>query len=99
MLADIEFPLERMYSTTESGQPKWQVLDDLLRSHPGAQLRFVEDKLSALQLVLERDSLREAQLFLVDWGYTTKDELQWARDSERISVIGSARFGELLAPT
>lgn len=98
MLADMEFPLERMYSTTESGQPKWQVLESLQSNHPGARLHFVEDKLSALQLVIERENLRDVQLFLVDWGYTTAEELQWAQESERITVLASSQFANLLSP-
>jgi hypothetical protein len=95
-LADVAFPMDRIYSTTESGQPKWQVIRMLLQRHPEYECHFVEDKLSALQLVMEHEDLKDVLLHIVDWGYTTQEELEWAKNCDRIEVIGRARFEELL---
>jgi hypothetical protein len=96
-LANVAFPADRIFSTTESGQPKWQVIKMLLEQHTDCECHFIEDKLSALQLVMEHKDLDKVHLHLVDWGYTTWQELEWAKDCDRIEVIGRARFGELLS--
>ena len=42
------------------------------------------------------EGLDEYRLYLVDWGYNTESEKQYARDSERIELINATRFGVLL---
>lgn len=36
------------------------------------------------------------QLYLVDWGYNTKEERARAAENSRISIIGAKQFGRLL---
>ena len=38
--AGIDFPLDRIFSTTVSGQPKSEVLQMLCERHPGAKCNF-----------------------------------------------------------
>jgi hypothetical protein len=95
-MAGIDFPLERIYSMTVSGKPKAGVLKQLAQEHPGATAHFVEDKLATLQKIEKDKDLEDYHLYLVDWGYNTESEKQYARDSTRIELINSARFGELL---
>lgn len=95
-MAGIDFPLERIFSMTVSGKPKTGVLKQLAEEHPGAVAHFVEDKLSTLQKVEKDEGVDEYRLYLVDWGYNTESEKQYARDSERIELINSARFSELM---
>ncbi len=95
-MADIDFPMDRIYSTTVSGQPKSEVLEMLRTQHPGFECHFVEDKLSTLKKVMQLDHLKDYQLYLVSWGYNTDDEKQFARDSDRIALIDNSEFGKLL---
>lgn len=95
-MAGIDFPLERIFSMTVSGKPKSGVLKQLQEEHPGATAHFVEDKLATLQKVEKDEGLDKYCLYLVDWGYNTESEKQYARDSQRIELINSARFTELL---
>jgi hypothetical protein len=95
-MAGIEFPLERIFSSTVSGQPKSEVLEMLQGRHDGLVCHFVEDKLSTLQKVMKVDALKDVKLYLVDWGYNTDDEKDFARSSDRIELINHQRFGELL---
>ena len=95
-MAGIDFPLERIYSMTVSGKPKAGVLKMLQEEHPGFTPHFVEDKLSTLQKVEKDGALENYSLYLVDWGYNTEPEKQYARDSSRIELIGMERFGELM---
>jgi hypothetical protein len=95
-MAGIDFPLERIYSMTVSGKPKTGVLKQLAEEHPGAQAHFVEDKLATLQKCETDAGLDNYALYLVDWGYNTDSEKQYARESNRIELINAARFGELL---
>ena len=94
--AGIDFPLDRIFSTTVSGQPKSEVLQMLCERHPGAKCNFVEDKLSTLEKVMNVDSLNPVHLYLVDWGYNTDAEKQVADEDDRIELINSSKFGELL---
>lgn len=94
--AGIDFPMDRIFSSTVSGQPKSEVLEMLRERHAGLDCHFVEDKLSTLRKVMKVDALGDVQLYLVDWGYNTDEEKQFARESERIELIGHERFGSLL---
>jgi hypothetical protein len=95
-MAGIDFPMERIYSMTVSGKPKSGVLKQLAEEHPTARAHFVEDKLATLQKIENDEHLQDYCLYLVDWGYNTEDEKQYARDSERIELINSERFGQLV---
>lgn len=96
-MAGIDFPMDRIYSQTVSGNPKSEVLEMLAARHPDLECHFVEDKLSTLQKVMQLESLKEYRLYLVAWGYNTEGEKQFARESDRIELIDNARFGELLS--
>ena len=51
-MASIQFPPERIHSTTLTGEPKASVLAQLAEEHPGAEAYvFVEDKYSTLEKV------------------------------------------------
>lgn len=68
-MAGIDFPSDRIFSQTVSGQPKSEVLAELEREHPQAGgYHFVEDKWSTLDKVSKMDDLAHYQLYLVDWG-------------------------------
>ena len=49
--AKVDFSADRIFSTTVSGQPKSEVLQELEQKHPGTQYHFVEDKLGTLDKV------------------------------------------------
>jgi hypothetical protein len=49
--ARLDFASDRIYSTTVSGQPKSQVLQQLEQKHPSTQYHFVEDKYGTLEKV------------------------------------------------
>jgi hypothetical protein len=95
-MAAIDFPMDRIYSQTESGNPKSEVLEMLRGKHPDCVCHFVEDKLATMQKVMKLKELEAYHLYLVDWGYNTEHERQFASKSERIELINMARFGELL---
>ena len=50
--AKVDFPADRIFSTTVSGQPKSEVLQELEQKHPGTEYHFVEDKLGTLDKVV-----------------------------------------------
>ena len=51
-MAGIDFPGDRIFSQTVSGQPKSEVLEMLAARHPeAAGFHFVEDKMSTLEKV------------------------------------------------
>jgi hypothetical protein len=62
-MAGIEFPIERIYSQTVSGQPKSEVLQMLQDRHPGCSYHFVEDKMGTLSKV----SIQEANLHFIQY--------------------------------
>lgn len=58
-LAGIDIPAERIFSQTESGRPKYEVLARLEATHPDSpRLAFVEDKLATLEKVFSSLSAR-----------------------------------------
>jgi len=90
-------PLDRIFSMTTSGLPKTTVLEDLQSgAAPGEPLRFVEDKLSALEKVCAEPALDAWELFFVDWGYNTPAEREKAAMNPRIRLIGLEEFNALL---
>jgi len=51
-MAGIDFPADRIHSTTVTGEPKSRVLARLADDHPGASAYvFVEDKFGTLEKV------------------------------------------------
>lgn len=97
-MAGIDFPMDRIHSTTVSGEPKSRVLARLMELHPGAGgYVFVEDKFTTLEKVIQApETAGKWQLFLVDWGYNTPPERQQAADSPHIELIGVERFAQLM---
>lgn len=49
--AQVNLPMDRIFSQTVSGAPKSEVLQMLAQRHPSADYHFVEDKLSTLEKV------------------------------------------------
>lgn len=49
--AKVDFSADRIFSTTVSGQPKSEVLQELEQKHPDTHYHFVEDKLGTLDKV------------------------------------------------
>lgn len=94
-MAQVEFPMERIFSQTVSGRPKSEVLESLQEKHPGFVCHFVEDKLSTLEKVAALKHLSDWKLYLVDWGYNTEKERERARNNERIRVITIDEFKKL----
>jgi len=95
-MARIPMPDEDIYSTTVSGAPKTDILKMLQeRVEDGTTLNFVEDKLSTLEKVIKEPSLDQWNLYLVDWGYNTVAEREWAAANERIKLIGIDEFTKL----
>jgi len=96
-MAGINFPADRIYSQTVSGRPKGEVLAQLADRHKGTPACiFVEDKLATLEKVCKDASLNHWQLYLVDWGYSTRKERERAAANPRIKVIGYEAFAKLL---
>ncbi|EIE27437.1 hypothetical protein COCSUDRAFT_26736 [Coccomyxa subellipsoidea C-169] len=91
-MAKVPISPDHIFSTTVSGQPKSDILKDLQQQHPGTSYHFVEDKLSTLEKVCKVPELQEWQLYLVDWGYNTREERERAEANPRISVINKAQF-------
>lgn len=56
-MAGIDFPMDRIYSTTVSGKPKTEVLTMLQERHPDKKCLFIEDKISTLDKVIKSLSL------------------------------------------
>lgn len=97
-MAGVELPMERIHSTTVSGEPKSRVLARLAAAHPEAAERlFVEDKHGTLEKVAGAEETRGAwRLFLVDWGYNTPEERAAAAADDRIELVGVERFAALM---
>eukprot|EP00878_Enallax_costatus_P030946 GHUV01033766.1.p1 GENE.GHUV01033766.1~~GHUV01033766.1.p1 ORF type:complete len:213 (+),score=60.36 GHUV01033766.1:674-1312(+) len=97
-MAGVDFPLDRIYSTTVSGEPKASVLAHLEERHPQARSYiFVEDKQGTLEKVAKTPGAHNWQLYLVDWGYNTPAEREAAAADPRITVLGVKGFHELMA--
>jgi hypothetical protein len=64
-LAGVYFPMERIFSQTESGRPKSEVLAALgAKAPPGVRMTFVEDKLSTLEAVAATPGCEGWSLYL-----------------------------------
>lgn len=95
-MAGVNFPMERIFSTTVSGQPKSEVLAMLTEKHPDRQCYFIEDKISTLEKVSQQSEFDVWSLYLADWGYNTDKERKRAEANPRITVFGLTDFNALL---
>lgn len=98
-MAGVDFPMERIFSQTVSGRPKSEVLTDLKDKYAGARYYFVEDKFSTLEKVSRLETLQAWELYLVDWGYNTRQERTKASNNERIKLIDIQGFKDLVGLT
>ncbi|HIK32455.1 MAG TPA: HAD family hydrolase [Oscillatoriales cyanobacterium M59_W2019_021] len=89
---------DRQLFGKESGQPKHQVLRDLLVEYATEGqppvIWFVEDRLKTLQNVQKYGELDEVGLYLADWGYNTASERQAAEEDDRIRVLSLEQFNQ-----
>lgn len=100
----------RIISTTLSGRPKVDVLEELRAAHAGAGTRcvFVEDKLSTLEATAARfaaageaggddknTNTNPWEMLLADWGYNTEEERARAR-ALGIEVVSRSGFASAL---
>eukprot|EP00238_Polyblepharides_amylifera_P002717 CAMPEP_0196580380 /NCGR_PEP_ID=MMETSP1081-20130531/28593_1 /TAXON_ID=36882 /ORGANISM="Pyramimonas amylifera, Strain CCMP720" /LENGTH=263 /DNA_ID=CAMNT_0041900231 /DNA_START=251 /DNA_END=1042 /DNA_ORIENTATION=+ len=96
-MAGLPFEDDRIHSTTVSAAPKTHILSMLQENvGNGRELHFVEDKLSTLQKVIQDSSLDAWNLYLVDWGYNTTEEREWAQANSRIQLIGIDEFSKIV---
>jgi phosphoglycolate phosphatase-like HAD superfamily hydrolase len=70
---------------------KVEVLTELLAKHSQAEIYFIEDRLPTLVNVLGAKWLESIKLFLADWGYNTKQDIESAQ-SKSIKIIGIEGF-------
>eukprot|EP00775_Hariotina_reticulata_P011464 gene11464-11610_t len=97
-MAGVDFPPDRIHSTTISGEPKASVLKQLALHHADVDAKlFVEDKFGTLNKVAQVRDMNDWQLYLVDWGYNTPQERQEAAAHPRIEVLDIKRFELLMA--
>lgn len=97
-MAKTPVPHERILSTTLSGLPKTTVLAELQEKHNNEDTRmvFVEDKIATLEKVCATPGLEQWELFLVNWGYNTKEERMRAEENPRIKLLGLTEFQSLV---
>ncbi|MGF1587734.1 MAG: HAD family hydrolase [Pleurocapsa sp.] len=80
----------------ESKCPKYETLRILRDRHqqPGEDISifFVEDRLKALQQVMQQTDLESVELFLADWGYNLQGDRYLASQSQRIQLLSLAQF-------
>jgi len=89
----VAIPDEHIFGL-ERKAPKEALLAALMRrpEFQRAQFHFVEDRLDTLLRIQAVPELGAVLLYLVDWGYTTREDLDRARELSRIQVIDAARF-------
>lgn len=97
-MAKTPVPYERILSTTLSGLPKTTVLAELQEKHGDGDTRmvFVEDKIATLEKVCATPGLEQWELYLVNWGYNTKEERTRAEENPRIKLLGPREFQSLV---
>ncbi|DBA77981.1 TPA: hypothetical protein ACH3X1_009137 [Trebouxia sp. C0004] len=94
--AKVDFSADRIFSTAETGQPKSEVLKQLEQKHPGTSYHFVEDKLGTLDKVCKIKELEHWTLYLVDWGYNTKQEREMAAKNPRVHVVNHEQLSKAI---
>ncbi len=80
----------------ESRRPKYETLRILRDRHqqPGENMSifFVEDRLKALQQVMQQTDLKFVKLFLADWGYNLQRDRYLAAQTQRIQILSLEQF-------
>ena len=91
--AGVTLPAERVIGK-ESGESKQVSLRRLLDSQERTvrSIWFVEDRLKTLEQVFQTPGLESVELFLAEWGYVTRADLERARGSERVHLLDLERF-------
>lgn len=89
----VNFPLGQIIGK-EIKQPKFKTLEQLLQKHqlPSSHLWFVEDMLTTLQSVAIQPQLKEAKLFLADWGYNTTITRELVKNQRHFHLLSLAQF-------
>lgn len=105
-IGGIDFPEERIISSTVSGIPKSTTLCKLMGEHSEvSSWHFVEDRYKTLEGIRakqkdkggkEAADLNRLNLYLVDWGYNTKKERDLAVSDEKIDLIALTDFNQML---
>ncbi|WZN59148.1 hypothetical protein HKI87_01g06730 [Chloropicon roscoffensis] len=104
-IAGIDFPEERIISSTVSGIPKSTTLCTLMAEHKQVESwHFVEDRYKTLEGIRakqrgsgdEAADLGRLNLYLVDWGFNTEAERNAARGDEKIELIDLVTFSKEL---
>lgn len=92
--AGLKVPLPRVYGLERLGpQKKRNVLEELLRRNPTAQVHFFEDRIRTLQKLHD---LPRLHLHLVDWGYNLPAERATADASTDMDLLTPESFAALL---
>ena len=65
------------------------------RLKDGQTIHFIEDRVETLVKIADTPGLEKVNLYLVDWGYTTSEQKQVAKNNERIKIIGKEQFDEI----
>ena len=92
----IELPANHIIGK-ECKRPKYETLR-LLRdniSETDLSIWFIEDRLKTLELVKQQSDLSQVQLFLADWGYNTKLEINKAKQDSRIQLLSLEEFTKI----
>ena len=95
----IELPSEKIIGK-ESKRPKYETLRILKDSNGEVKshgIFFVEDRLAALQQVVQQPDLNFVRLFLADWGYNLEGDRYLAENDNRIELISLKDFQQDLA--
>ena len=80
----------------ECKRPKHQTLREIKESYSAesVSLWFVEDRLKTLQSVQQQADLKEAKLYLADWGYNTAAQQEFIRNDSTIKLLTLAQFSQ-----
>jgi phosphoglycolate phosphatase-like HAD superfamily hydrolase len=96
----INLPAARIIGK-ESKRPKYETLRILRDRHQQSgvtiKMTFVEDRLEALQEVVQQADLKFVDLFLADWGYNFQSDRLLASQDRRIKLLSLAGFPKDLA--
>ncbi|MGL5834768.1 MAG: HAD family hydrolase [Waterburya sp.] len=94
---DIDLPAAQIIGK-ECKRPKYETLRILRDRHqePGEKIKmtFVEDRLQALQEVVQQDDLQFVQLYLADWGYNLEGDRLITSQDGRIKLLSLKDFQE-----
>jgi phosphoglycolate phosphatase-like HAD superfamily hydrolase len=91
----IDLPVEKIIGK-ESKRPKYETLriikDKTNMAGTNFSIHFVEDRLPALQQVIQQGDLHFVKLFLADWGYNLDRDHNLAKDSQHIKLLSLEQF-------